>query len=301
MAHEKEKERTEVGIIIGRFQVDELTDGHKDLIESVLKMHDRVIVFLGVSPLKVTMNNPLDIEARKSMLQKVFKNRIELHYVKDQMQDDVWSGFLDERIGDIIGARQNATLYGSRDSFISHYQGRYETVELVPDVITNGTDIRKQISVKIRTSANFRAGVIWATQNRYPTTYTTIDVAIFNDDYTKLLLGRKKNEDKHRFIGGFVEPKHTLEQTVKKEAYEETGLEVGNLKYVGSYSIDDWRYRSEQDKIMTTLFTAKKVFGAEKPNDDIHELKWSKVEDIKEDDLVENHKILFKAIFPDKQ
>jgi bifunctional NMN adenylyltransferase/nudix hydrolase len=301
MAHEKEKERTEVGIIVGRFQVDELTEGHKDLVDSVLDMHKRVIIFLGVSPLKVTMNNPLDIEARKTMLTNIFKENIEVHYVKDQMEDEVWSELLDERIGDLLGARQKATLYGSRDSFISHYKGKHQTVELVPDVITNGTDVRKQISIKTRRSANFRAGVIWSTQNRYPVSYTTIDVAIFNDDYTKVLLGRKKHESNFRFIGGFVEPGDTLETTVRKEANEETGLEVDGLKYVGSYSIDDWRYRGEQDKIMTTLFTAKKVFGREAPNDDIHQLKWFTVEDIKEDDLVENHKVLFRAIFPEKQ
>ena len=300
MPKEKEEERTEVGVIIGRFQVDNLHDGHKGLIEFVLGRHKRVVIFLGMSSLKCTKNNPLDFQARKQMIDKEFKGRVEIQYVKDQMQDDVWSKLLDEKIRDLLGPLHKATLYGSRDSFISHYKGAFETKELVPDVIVSATDLRKQLSVKTLSSANFRAGVIWATQNQYPTSYTAIDVAIFNDDGTKLLLGRKPRESDYRFIGGFVEPGHTLEQTVRKEAMEETGLEIGDLKYVQSFAVEDWRYRSEQDKIMSTLFTAKKIFGREEPNDDVEQLKWFDVKDITEKDVVGIHRPLFNAILDRK-
>jgi bifunctional NMN adenylyltransferase/nudix hydrolase len=300
MRQAKDKENTEMGVIIGRFQCDNLHDGHKGLIEYVLDRHERVVIFLGMSNLKCTKNNPLDFEARKQMIDKEFKDRVEVHYVKDQMQDDKWSNFLDEKIKDLLGPMHKATLYGSRDSFISHYQGVFETIELVPDTIVSATDLRKKLSIKAKASTNFRQGVIWATQNRYPTSFTTIDVAIFNEDTTKVLLGKKPNEDLYRFIGGFVEPGDTLERTVKKEAQEETGLEIGDIQYVASFAVEDWRYRSEQDKIMTTLFTAKKVYGAEKPNDDIEQLRWFDIADIKETDLVAVHTPLFRKLFPEK-
>ena len=82
MPKEQEKERAEVGVIIGRFQLDNLHEGHIGIFEYVLERHDRVIVFLGMSPNKCTMNNTLDFEARKQMLDKEFKGRIEIHYVK---------------------------------------------------------------------------------------------------------------------------------------------------------------------------------------------------------------------------
>ena len=41
---------TDVGIIVGRFQVDELHDAHVDLIQYVFDQHPKVIIFLGLSP-----------------------------------------------------------------------------------------------------------------------------------------------------------------------------------------------------------------------------------------------------------
>ncbi len=46
------------------------------------------------------------------------------------------------------------------------------------------------------------------------------------------------------------------------------------MQYVGSAKIDDWRYRSEADKIMTLFFKADYVSGAAKANDDLAELAW---------------------------
>jgi bifunctional NMN adenylyltransferase/nudix hydrolase len=52
--------------------VPELHDAHKDLIETVCDKHDKVIIFLGLSPLMVTRENPLDFESRKQMILEQF-------------------------------------------------------------------------------------------------------------------------------------------------------------------------------------------------------------------------------------
>ena len=76
-------------------------------------------------------------------------------------------------------------------------------------------------------------------------------------------------------IGGFVDNTDAnLEAAVKRESYEETGLEIADIKYIGSTIINDWRYASEKNKLMTSLFSAKYIFGKPEPNDDIFELKW---------------------------
>jgi len=62
----------DVGIIIGRFQVHQLTQAHKELIQFVIDRHTKVVIFLGLSPLLVTRNNPLDFESRKQMILKEF-------------------------------------------------------------------------------------------------------------------------------------------------------------------------------------------------------------------------------------
>ena len=76
---------------------------------------------------------------------------------------------------------------------------------------------------------------------------------------------------------------------------EETGLEVAEMQYVGSCNVDDWRYAQERDRIRTTLFRTKKLFGHEKGADDIAEVKWFKVSEVLEN-LDEMHIPLFKML-----
>ena len=287
-----------VGVIVGRFQVDELHDGHRDLIDFVLSKHDRVIIFLGLSPIKCSANNPLDFEARKQMISKEYPD-ITILYIKDTSSDYVWSDRLDEMIGDITGPNQDAVLYGSRDSFIKHYFGKYGTVEYRQHVFISGTEIRKKISSKVKASSDFRKGVIWATENQWSEPKPTVDVALLDDDNSHILLGKKKDENGYRFIGGFVAAGNTWEETAIREVKEETNLTVNGLEYIGSYFIDCWRFKYETDKITTTFFKATIGEGKPKPDDDIYELRLYKtanfIEDM-ENILVSEHMVLGRAL-----
>ena len=284
-----------VGVIIGRFQVPYLHEGHKSLIQTVLENHSRVLLFLGLSPLKGTVINPLDFETRKKMILNYFPD-LTILYIKDTKDDKVWSEKLDEMIIDIIGPNQKAILYGGRDSFIKHYFGRFPTKELKQDKFISGTEIRIKVSSKIKDTEDFRIGCIYTTQNQYPQSIPTVDAAIFNEDYSEILLGRKKDESQYRFIGGFVPPKETWEQTVRREVMEETGLEITGIQYVKSFFIDDWRFKNEINKITTSLFTCKVLYGKPQPNDDIHELKWFKFDNINLDEIVVEHREMLEYL-----
>jgi bifunctional NMN adenylyltransferase/nudix hydrolase len=66
---------------------------------------------------------------------------------------------------------------------------------------------------------------------------------------------------------------------------------------VGSYLVDDWRYRHEIDKIMTTVFVAYYMFGAIQPDDDIEELRWFPLNrGFDFDHLVPAHKPLLTSV-----
>ena len=60
----------DTGVVVGRFQVDDLHEGHKTFIDVVRKAHPRVIIFLGLSPAKCSTNNPLDYDSRKKMINR---------------------------------------------------------------------------------------------------------------------------------------------------------------------------------------------------------------------------------------
>lgn len=270
-------EQHDVGIIVGRFQVPELHQAHKDLIEEVCAKHDKVIIFLGLSPLMVTQENPLDFEARKQMILEEFPN-VNILYIKDIPNDDAWSKRLDGMIEDVITPSQKPVLYGGRDSFIAHYSGKWPTHELEPDTYVrfSGTEVRREIARKsTKASPEFRAGVVWASQSRFPTCYPTVDMVIFDEDHDRILLGKKTHEDGWRILGGFADPQSpSYEADVRRETHEEAGIEVTDPIYIGSFIIDDWRYRREIDKIKTLLFVCKKAHGSPRPGDDIAEVKW---------------------------
>lgn len=288
----------DVGVLVGRFQVPDLHDGHRDLIQTVLDDHDKVILFLGLSPLKASLNNPLDFESRKQMVLDEFPE-INVLYVNDVHDDDLWSRTLDAQIKALIGPKQSVVMYGSRDSFIDHYTGAHPTALLEQETYFSGTEVRKDVARKsTRQSPDFRAGVVWATHQRFAVAFPTVDVAIFNEDGTKILLGRKPNEKAFRLPGGFVDPGRdkSFESAARRETAEELGIEITDPKYVASVEIDDWRYRGEDDKIITTLFQTTFMFGRVTPGDDIIEAKWVEFDDIDDGYVVPEHEPLIKTL-----
>lgn len=288
---EEVKKKYDIGVIIGRFQVHELHDAHIEMVNEVIRRHEKVILFLGVSPTLCTQRNPLDFLSRKVMFEEKYGNAfsaiLPLH---DKKSDKVWSNQVDTKIREVVSLG-SVVLYGSRDSFIPHYQGKFDVIELVPSSLVSATEIRKAVSKKVDRSKEFRAGVIYACYNSFPIVHPVIDVAILNDDETQVLLGRKKDEVEYRFIGGFADvTDENLEQTVRREAYEETGLEIGDIKYITSMKVRDWRYRSTTDRsIMTNFFKAKRISGHAVGADDIVEVKWFNIETLTPTNLVGEH------------
>lgn len=273
----------DIGVIIGRFQVHELHAGHRSLLDRVQAAHRKVVVLLGMAPLVNTVNNPLDFEARRLMIQAEYPAAIVL-YVKDVNDDEKWSGQVDRAIRDVLTPNQTALIYGSRDSFISHYQGSFHTFELDPEGTLSGTTLRQELGVAVPDSPEWRAGVIWASRNRFPTSYQAVDIALFrlveDDDgvkHTELLLGRKEHEHGWRLPGGFADPgSESLEADAARELIEETRAKAKHLVYRTSKRIEDWRYRNEPDSIKTALFVGWIHPESPEPaaDDDLAEVRW---------------------------
>lgn len=292
--------KAEVGVIIGRFQCPELTEGHLDLINTVLTNHKKVLVLLGKSVVKVTQRNPLDFYTRKLMINSKFPDVVILP-VKDMGSDEAWSKGVDGQIRSAFDM-ESVVIYGSRDGFAPYYTGQFPIIELEavkPDI--SSTVARKLASEVVRDSYEFRCGLIYAAYNKHAITYPTVDACLYNEKTGEILLGHKKTDakDKWRFPGGFVDATkdESKEDAVSRELHEETGFlaELSTIKYIGSMKVNDYRYEKEVDKIMTTLYLVPFTWGIVKAGDDLDEVKWFKLDDIIKNEgyqLVDEHKPL---------
>lgn len=283
-----------IGALVGRFQVHELHDAHHYLIKQVVDNQKKVILFLGVTKTSSTKKNPLDFETRKRMIQKHYPE-VTILALPDFGDDKRWAQEMDKRIREVypIG---DVLMYGGRDSFIPYYKkggGQFDCKELDQYTFVSGTEVRKMVSEQVKDSSDFRAGVIYQSYNQYPKVHPCVDIAPFNEDGTKVLLAKKPFEDGWRFIGGFAHPKDSsYEVTAKRKFMDEAGpAEIGDIKYITSLRVDDWRYRSEEDKITTILFKCKFMFGRIEPSQEISELRWFELKWIRDTwyDMKDNH------------
>lgn len=270
---------TSIGVVVARFQIPDLHDGHRYLIDTVKAKHGIVLVVLGCNETRLTKRNPLDFETRKRMLQSVYPEILVMS-LNDHPSDACWSANLDALIDTVLseaGLGGRACLYGSRDSFLRVYSGRHEAVEIPPKGNISGTTIRDDLGRVPRDSSDFRAGVIYAAHQKYPTSFQVVDIAVYKPDCRKVLLVKKSRYgDDLWFPGGFVDPSdESLEMAAKRELREELGaFETAGMRYVASARIHDWRYRGEEDAILTAFFTTSYVFGRIEPNDDVDGAVW---------------------------
>lgn len=284
-----------VGIIIGRFQTPYIHEGYKGILRQMKEENDRVIVFLGVKE-KATKKYPLSFRARKLMIHDMYPEFTVMD-IENKRCDIRWSEKLDERIQNVISAGDEVTLYGSRDSFIPYYKGKYTTKLIEAKGNISSTMVRESVVNEPLPSRDYRIGVIAGVYNQYPMVMTTVDVAILNETGTEVLLGCKPNETKFRFIGGFSDVKsESFEQDARREVAEEVGIEVTDPKYIGSFRINDWRQRGEENQITTVFFASKRMFGRERAGDDIEAIKWFSIDALSKDDIVEEHEILLDAL-----
>lgn len=288
-----------IGVVIGRWQVPDLHDGHTELLRYVRSQCDVMVLLVGISRARGTKRNPLDFQTRRLMLQELCPNAW-IWGLLDEKEDSVWSKKVDQIVGQFGG---EVTLYGCRDSFIPHYQGKHRTVEVTPDMVPelnvklNGTQLREAVTMSSG-SAEFRRGVIYAANQKFPQVYPTVDIVLINNG--KFLVGRKPGESQWRFPGGFVDPKDdNLSLAATRELQEETGIYCGAMfmKYLGSFMVKDWRYRHDE-RIMTTAFISDvtEMNPVAEAGDDLEEVAWKTADELECDITTAHIHILRMAV-----
>lgn len=300
------------GVVIGRFQP--FHEGHKWLMTEVLSRHQRLMVIVGEPPVPFSSRSPLPTTLVQDIIcteMAEFYPRMDMNSVLDQPTHELWSHTVDRQIESTIGSKK-AVLYGSRDSFIQHYKGKYKTEELsfsnpFNRLLTTTHSFESSTQIRLRKSITFpnlstslEDALIWAAERQYPAVISTVDIAVFIKGTGPLYehsiaLIRKANETKWRLPGGFADVNSdSFAMDAVREFREECGdVEIGGavaLRHVGSYNIDDWRYRSEKNKIRTTLFCGQYVFGNIQAGDDAAEARWFNISSIPQ--IMPNHELL---------
>ena len=311
--------KNSVGVIVSRFQIDELSLGHKHLIDYVSKRHDKMLIALGVSPRINSKRDPMDFLTRKMMVEDFFikehiRVKLEVLSIEDKSSNHVWSESLDALIEQHF-PRHKVVLYGGRDSFLRHYRGKLEgkTIRDKKE-FTNATLRRVFISKHPEATPNFRRGVIYAAEKQYPHLYMCADIAVVKqiDEHGKtletpqVLLGRKHAGDHLRFPGGFVDPSdECLEAAAFREMQEEAGTGIvpaggegyTAMEYIASMIIDDWRYPATgKDRIMTSFFYLPYGWGPPKAGDDLVEINWYDLNSKTKSQLGPFHQNLFDTL-----
>lgn len=118
----------DMGVIVARFQTPYLTDGHRELIETVRSRHKKFAIVLGIAKVIPSRKNPLDFATRVRMIQDAYPGT-EILAIHDTRSDKQWSQQLDTTLRK-LHPHEKIVLYGSRDSFIRHYSGKFKTAEL---------------------------------------------------------------------------------------------------------------------------------------------------------------------------
>jgi 8-oxo-dGTP diphosphatase len=127
---------------------------------------------------------------------------------------------------------------------------------------------------------------------KYSNPTPTVDIILQHG--SKVLMVRRKKDP---FIGqlalpgGFVNEGETAEDAMKREAMEETSLEVEPIDILGVYS--DPR-RDPRKHILTVVFVGIIVGGSGKAGDDAASIEWVELADIEKQQIAFDHATILR-------
>lgn len=273
--------RKKVGVVVGRFQVDKLHDGHKQLIRAAVDENYMTIVAIGVHPcMRTLQRNPLAASTVEHIVSDFLDNIVLEHarqgsgekvyrivYVHDLPgQDAKWSRQLDLLIrSTTVLPNSDVTLYASRDSFADYYSGQHLIKRIEPKYAEeSATKARKRLGsdetlAKYEKQHAFRIGAIWSSQQRFNNAIPVVDALIYCPKEDVFVLGIKKKDsprNKYRLIGGFDDrfEDTSMEDVVLREVKEETNLSGSKVTYLGSKAMRDSRYGGQVEFLRTFVF-----------------------------------------------
>lgn len=271
-----------LGVLVARFQGQRLHPGWLSIIEEVRSRHAWIMICLGEHGGLRTKRDPLTYAERRHMVKATYpEDDVMVVPLRDHpLSNERWSRDLDNLVTRKAGDA-GAVLYGSRDSFIPAYTGRYETHSITPKEKYSGTELRAEAVMP--TTEEGRASIIHALNTRPDLAYSTVDIAILDRRRERvLLIGKSVFEEFVAFPGGFLDPSDENDLVAaKRERTEEVlGITTGPYTWVGRTRMNDPRYRGSSDGTHTTLFVTDYRGGTPAAGDDAETIGWYRRADL---------------------
>lgn len=134
-----------IGIIIGRFQVPFLHEGHKLLIQTALDKSDKVIVLLGSANRAPSPRNPFNFTHRAETISKCFPNSVVCYPLNDYLySDSQWMTDVALTISKVTKGTDRITLFGhfkEGNDYLTWFP-QYKNYNVESDIKIDGTAIR---------------------------------------------------------------------------------------------------------------------------------------------------------------
>ena len=240
-----------LGVLIGRFQVPEMHEGHRFLVREMLEQCDQVLVLFGSSNRPRSVKNPFTYQERATAAQRLFPS-IWTAPLNDYLYNDSqWMADVAATIKDAevefsfkFGEQPEVVLYGHHkdgNDYLKWFP-QYEYVNVNSDVDVSGTEVRnsfshllpKQVQLDMQYFAKERE-----TFSRYP--YPGCLNICCGDAVVEclghvLLIQRKFTPGAGNWAlpGGHKNTDETFLQCALRELKEETNIRVPDAVLLGS-------------------------------------------------------------------
>jgi ADP-ribose pyrophosphatase YjhB (NUDIX family) len=124
------------------------------------------------------------------------------------------------------------------------------------------------------------------------------------DKENRLLLQKRTDNGQWGLPGGFMELEETVQDTTRREVFEETGLHLGKLELFGIYSGPDYDKtfsNGDQVSLVQFLFTSKDFKGElVESNPESMKNKFFPLNKLPKN-LFSDHKVLLNDLFSDEE
>lgn len=129
----------DIGVICGRFQTFHI--GHESLVDTGLKLCDRMLILVGSSQECGTRRNPLNIATRIKMLREIYgdSSNIMIKGIADlSTEDDIspeWGRYFLDNVDRYIYKKPELMIYGNDESRSKWFNS--EDIKEITEVIVN--------------------------------------------------------------------------------------------------------------------------------------------------------------------